>query len=52
MFYAIIQIKKLMEMDFMEKKKDLLLDVDEVIAFSGFLEAINEFLGTNHVCNR
>lgn len=33
----------------MEKKKDLLLDVDEVICFSGFLEAINEFMGTNYV---
>lgn len=33
----------------MEKKKDILLDVDEVICFSGFLEAINEFMGTNYV---
>lgn len=32
----------------MEKKK-LLLDVDEVVCFSGFLEAINEFLKTNYV---
>ena len=30
-------------------KKTLLLDVDEVIVFSGFLEAINDFLGTNYV---
>ena len=30
-------------------KKTLLLDVDEVIVFSGFLEAINEFLGTDYV---
>lgn len=33
----------------MEKKKILLLDVDEVICFGGFLEAVNEFLGTNYV---
>lgn len=32
----------------MEKKK-LLLDVDEVICFSGFLEAVNEFMETNYV---
>lgn len=32
----------------MEKKK-LLLDCDEVICFSGFLEAVNEFMGTNYV---
>ena len=32
----------------MEKKK-LLLDCDEVICFSGFLEAVNAFLGTNYV---
>lgn len=32
----------------MEKKK-ILLDVDEVICFSGFLNAINEFLNTNYV---
>lgn len=31
------------------KKKDLLLDVDEVIVFSGFLETVNDFLGTNYV---
>ena len=30
-------------------KKTLLLDVDEVIVFSGFLEAINDFLRTNYV---
>jgi 5'(3')-deoxyribonucleotidase len=29
-------------------KKILLLDVDEVICFSGFLDLINEFLGTNY----
>ena len=29
-------------------KKKLLLDVDEVICFSGFLEAVNEFMGTNY----
>lgn len=29
-------------------KKDLLVDVDEVIVFSGFLEAVNAFLGTNY----
>ena len=32
----------------MEKKKILLLDVDEVIVFSGFLPLINEFLHTNY----
>lgn len=31
----------------MEKKK-ILLDCDEVICFSGFLEAVNDFLGTNY----
>lgn len=31
----------------MERKK-LLLDVDEVICFSGFLEAVNDFMGTNY----
>ena len=30
-------------------KKKILLDVDEVICFSGFLEAVNEFMGTNYV---
>ncbi len=30
-------------------KKTLLLDVDEVICFGGFLEAVNEFLGTKYV---
>lgn len=30
------------------KKKTLLLDCDEVICFSGFLEAINEFSNTNY----
>ena len=29
-------------------RKDILLDVDEVVCFSGFLEAVNEFLGTNY----
>lgn len=33
----------------MEKKKDLLLDVDEVICFSGFLEAVNEFMKTSYL---
>lgn len=33
----------------MKKKKDILLDVDEVICFPGFLEAINEFMNTNYV---
>lgn len=32
----------------MEKKK-ILLDCDEVICFSGFLEAVNEFLKTSYV---
>lgn len=32
----------------MERKKDILLDVDEVICFSGFLEAVNAFLGTDY----
>lgn len=32
-----------------EKKKKLLLDVDEVICFSGFLEAVNDFMGTSYV---
>ena len=31
----------------MEKKK-ILLDCDEVICFSGFLKAVNDFLGTNY----
>lgn len=30
------------------EKKDLLLDIDEVFCFSGFLPAINDFLGTNY----
>ena len=30
-------------------KKRILLDVDEVICFSGFLEAVNEFLNTSYV---
>ena len=30
-------------------KKSLLLDVDEVICFPGFLQAINDFLGTKYV---
>ena len=29
-------------------KQSILLDVDEVITFSGFLPAANEFLGTNY----
>ena len=29
-------------------KKDILLDVDEVVCFSGFLKAVNDFLGTNY----
>jgi 5'(3')-deoxyribonucleotidase len=33
----------------MEKKKDILVDVDEVIVFSGFVEAVNDFLGTSYV---
>lgn len=33
----------------MKKKKDILVDVDEVIVFSGFVEAVNDFLGTNYV---
>lgn len=33
----------------MEKKKDLLLDIDEVFCFPGFLDAINDFLGSNYV---
>lgn len=28
--------------------KKILLDVDEVICFSGFLEAVNDFMGTNY----
>ena len=30
------------------KIKRILLDVDEVICFPGFLNAINEFLNTNY----
>lgn len=30
------------------KKKTILLDVDEVICFSGYLELVNEFLHTNY----
>ncbi len=33
----------------MERKKDLLLDIDEVFCFAGFLDAINDFLGSNYV---
>lgn len=33
----------------MDRKKDLLLDIDEVFCFPGFLEAINDFLGSNYV---
>lgn len=29
-------------------KKKVLLDIDEVVVFSGFLNALNEFLGTNY----
>lgn len=32
----------------MKKRKAILLDVDEVICFPGFLEAINEFMNTNY----
>lgn len=31
------------------KKKSLLLDVEEVIFFGGFLQAVNDFLGTHYV---
>ncbi len=31
------------------EKKDLLLDIDEVFCFPGFLDAINDFLGSNYV---
>lgn len=30
-------------------RKSILLDVDEVICFSGYLDAVNDFLGTNYV---
>lgn len=30
-------------------KKSILLDCDDVICFSGYLEAVNEFLNTNYV---
>lgn len=33
----------------MEKKKDILIDVDECVVFSGFVEAVNDFMGTNYV---
>ncbi len=33
----------------MKKKKVLLLDIDEVFCFPGFLDAINDFLGSNYV---
>lgn len=33
----------------MEKKKRLLLDVEEVICFGGYLKAVNDFLHTNYV---
>lgn len=33
----------------MNKKKTILLDVDEVICFPGFLHAINEFMETHYV---
>lgn len=29
-------------------RKSILLDVDEVVCFSGFLEAVNDFLGSNY----
>ena len=32
----------------MDEKKSILLDVDEVICFSGFLQAVNDFMGTNY----
>lgn len=32
----------------MEKKKDMLVDVDEVICFPGFLKAVNDFLNTSY----
>lgn len=32
----------------MEKKKDMLVDVDEVICFPGFLKAVNDFLDTSY----
>lgn len=31
------------------RKKDLLLDVDEVICFAGFLQFVNDFMGTQYV---
>lgn len=33
----------------MNDKLNILLDVDEVICFTGFLQAVNSFLGTNYV---
>ena len=33
----------------MEQKKNLLLDIDDVFCFPGFLDAINDFLGSNYV---
>lgn len=33
----------------MEKKKALLLDIEEVLCFGGYLQAVNEFLHTNYV---
>ena len=36
-------------MDKPEKKKSLLVDVEEVIFFGGFLQAVNDFLHTNFV---
>ncbi len=32
----------------MEEKKSILLDVDEVICFSGFLQAVNDFMGIDY----
>lgn len=33
----------------MKNKKSILLDVDEVISFSGFLQAVNDFMRTNYI---
>ena len=30
-------------------KKKILLDIDEVFCFSGYLELVNEFLNTNYI---
>lgn len=34
---------------FMKKGKDILLDVDEVVCFPGFLQAVNDFMETDYV---